>query len=69
MVAVAGVTAMETRAADCTVRVAVPTIVPLVAVIAGAPTAVAVANPPLVMLAPVPDVHVTELSARVVPSV
>ena len=68
MVAVAGVTAIETRVAGVTVIVAVPLMVPLVTVMTGVPTALAVARPVVVMVAPVVELHVAVVKAAVVPS-
>jgi len=67
--AFAGVIVIETRAAELTVKEAVPLIVPEVAVIVGVPTAEPVAKPPAVMVAPVVELQVTELvKVWVVPS-
>ena len=59
MEAVAGDTAIETRAACATVKEAVPLIVPEVAVIVEVATAVPVAKPEVLMLAPVDALQVT----------
>jgi hypothetical protein len=61
MLGFAGVTAMETSAADCTVSVAFPVTVPEVAETVVVPTATAVASPlaAIVAVAVLDDAHVT----------
>jgi hypothetical protein len=67
--AVAGETAIETKAAGPTVKAAAPLIDPAVAVIVAVPTAVAEARPVELTLAPAVEVHTTELRICVVLSV
>ena len=62
IVAVDGVTAIESNVAGCTVRTAAPLMEPLVAVIVEALTTVPVARPAGLMLAPLVTVQVTELN-------
>ena len=50
---------MESRAAGWTVKTAAPLITPLVAVIVGVPTAVAVARPPGATVAPAAELQTT----------
>src|SRR5437870_11805462 len=70
MLELAGVTAIETRVAPVTLRVAVPVTEPEVALMVAVPTPTPVAKPEEWMVATVDadDNHATELSTGVLPS-